>query len=735
MKILVISTYDVTPGQNGGEARFLALYSRLAAHHEVCILAYDHRRREPVRHARLSDRLNVLTHSSTEGDWNTLVDENGRVGRYLHDILSIGTYRFSPAFISAVAHATDWADTVIVTTPFLAPIVFPMCKPRHLKVHESHNVEADAKQQYLAGSRDPSTASAFLDETIRAEAYALAECDLVTAVSAGDRDRFIEYYDCDPSKIFVVPNGVSGDGYDVISEASKTQFRQTLDRALPIVTFMGSGYGPNLDSYYTARGWLQEAGFEGTVILIGGMIDGRDATAPPVNFSEKWLGFVDQNVKELILSSSDFALQIVTTGGGTNLKVFDYMAAGRPIVANAFGARGIVDSDWYLKVDSAADMADLLKRRSWETDEGLAAASRAREIVAASFDWDVIAARYEDILCSRRNVDAAPPSDDGVAPGADTRCAKDFAKSPHSKSARAWLRTAHRWLRGSLRRVSRHSATSTLRPNRVAISKRPTAYVYICAIKTSLPKAGLLFLNAAINAYRTGSLHRLLGFTDFGSFAALYGHRRGGAVKMKQVLCDVPVYSPDIHISHTGSANSPGDEPKTMLLNDDNDIRSRRNLLICDPTCVLSYGHAIPAMHHFEALLAPRFENTYQLCSKALPDKYIRIFGDDDAQRHVSEHESYDMLLADPFLNISIADAEAVLDEFDCTSDDVIYFPGADFYGPIGFIGACAKRAADRRPKIMIRLIGVLETASAYYSDPLQALLDKINGAQANGTD
>jgi len=169
-----------------------------------------------------------------------------------------------------------------------------------------------------------------------------------------------------------------------------------------------------------------------------------------------------------------------------------------------------------------------------------------------------------------------------------------------------------------------------------------------------------------------------------------------------------------------------------------------RNLLICDPVCVLPFGHAMPALNHFRRQLSPHFkkvvcvasnqfssklakDNSFECHFTYLYNHYIKVMGRAQFERGL--RELVDFSHADPYEEIATNDATALLDNHGATKDDVIYLPGGDFYGILGFINACLKRPLEKRPKLFIRLIAVLETATQFYNDPLSVLCARIGAA------
>ena len=76
-------------------------------------------------------------------------------------------------------------------------------------------------------------------------------------------------------------------------------------------------------------------------LLMGSQCDFFKGKKLPENVG--LLGVVSEGAKAKIFETVDFALNPMMSGSGTNLKMFDYMAAGIPVITTEFGARGIED--------------------------------------------------------------------------------------------------------------------------------------------------------------------------------------------------------------------------------------------------------------------------------------------------------------------------------------------------------------------------------------------------------
>jgi glycosyltransferase involved in cell wall biosynthesis len=320
-------------------------------------------------------------------------------GLYPHDILCASEYGFSPEFHREVRTALDWADTVVLLHPFLAPLVTPLCRARHLKIYESLNNDARTKRRYYADSRDPACAAKLVADTFWCESLAIDTADIVLAVSEDDARSFVDDYAADARKVKVVANGVDVAAQDRISPEAKAEFRERAGLSgRDVGVFIGSAYGPNVASYRMARQWLHAAGFTGVMLIVGKISEAYDKTWPKVGFTEEWRGFVDDETKRLLTGAADFALHLVTEGGGTNIKLFDYMASGVPIIANKFGTRGVDEDGWFIPADSLMDLRQVVGARTWASKEAAAAATRAHDIALRRFDWSAIADGYQAIL-------------------------------------------------------------------------------------------------------------------------------------------------------------------------------------------------------------------------------------------------------------------------------------------------------------------------------------------------
>jgi glycosyltransferase involved in cell wall biosynthesis len=99
-------------------------------------------------------------------------------------------------------------------------------------------------------------------------------------------------------------------------------------------------------------------------------------------------------------------------GGGTRLKIYEAMAAGIPVVSTAIGAEGLtVHPPADIRIaDEPQDFADRCLELLSNSEERQQITTAASEMVAASFSWERVSRRFEEILLS------APPLGGAGAP-------------------------------------------------------------------------------------------------------------------------------------------------------------------------------------------------------------------------------------------------------------------------------------------------------------------------------
>jgi glycosyltransferase involved in cell wall biosynthesis len=227
----------------------------------------------------------------------------------------------------------------------------------------------------------------------------VSESAAIVACSPDDRAKFVSEYSVSADKITVVENGVDSASVPAISPERRDEFRGRLGLGNRFTTiFGGSLHFPNLaavDSILATAPLLPETVF----IILGTVCDCpalRGALPPNVLA----LGSIPETDKWLAFVVSDVALNPMSLGSGTNIKMFEYAAAGLPTLSTAFGARGTgmrLDIHYYeAKLEDFASRLAALSRLGRQHLSQVGAAARA--FVRENSDWRVIGKRYRALV-------------------------------------------------------------------------------------------------------------------------------------------------------------------------------------------------------------------------------------------------------------------------------------------------------------------------------------------------
>ncbi|WP_353212871.1 glycosyltransferase [Rhodovarius sp.] len=397
MKITVLSTFDVWPAIDGGQMRYCSIWTKFSNSNAITILPYEFRNTAQERRYHLAPHVEVWLPKAAAGDARHFHHMMEVSGLWMHDVLCIADYTLSPEYLCALHSQLADCDVLVAAHPYLAAMAFALAPARVLTVYESYNVEYDIKAQYLStGSASRNLMGRYLRQVEQVERLAVQRANHVTAVSEADRQRLAALYGVPTRKISLVPNGVNAPQAPSLPAAAAAQLRAEMGLGGAVIgIIVASSHAPNVESYRRTRLMLQEAGFTGTILLVGNIATALQPDWPDIGFEERVFGFVSDALKITLLECADFAPHFIFDGAGTNLKLFEYMGHGVPIIANGFGVRGTEGDDWYWPTEDAAGLRRALADIATHPLQARARAERGRAIARARFDWAAIATGFE----------------------------------------------------------------------------------------------------------------------------------------------------------------------------------------------------------------------------------------------------------------------------------------------------------------------------------------------------
>jgi glycosyltransferase involved in cell wall biosynthesis len=335
-KIIVVSGNRIAPAATGGQVRTISIARALArSGHSVHIFSTAGRR-EDYRGARLR-RGTVLEHTIeprlkestylglTFGIMQTLARRLDYPRVWQHRMLANGMIP------KQLKQALREADIVMSDLPYCPPIPGPWrAKPWYLI---SHNLEHKLLEQSSARQRRAANWMRGIEGAAPQTYTDILSC-------AEEDQTFFRAHDTRSQlRVPMVRCGVDPALY-AFSPELRPQMRAKLGLtdADRVLIFSGSGFAPNVEALREIKEFCRaEAEFMArnrVYFLVVGSVS-------PAAYRDGAL-IVTGPVPEVVpyFAASDAGVNLVTRGSGSNVKLFEYLAARLPVISTVFGVRG-----------------------------------------------------------------------------------------------------------------------------------------------------------------------------------------------------------------------------------------------------------------------------------------------------------------------------------------------------------------------------------------------------------
>lgn len=395
-KVAVLDMQPIEPAVGGGRQRLLGLYHNLGDDFEARYVGTYDWPGEQYRKLRLSPTLQEIDIplSAAHHDAAKALSDKAN-GKTVIDVAFARQAHLSPDFLDEAKKTAEWADVVIFSHPWVFPLIEKYLKPSQLVVYDSHNVEGFLRAQLFDRENEVDRE---LVKGVVADEFRVGErAHLVLTCSATDSILFNRIYGWNPSKMEVVPNGVMSSALTPPDESEKRAARQRLgiEHDRPIALFLGSAYPPNVEAALFIAAELAPAIRQVDFVIAGGVCSGL-ATGPSANVAIT--GFLEESEKVDWLHAADFAVNPMFSGSGTNIKMFDFMAVGLPIVSTPTGARGITQRDRAgIRIVSKSGFSGAI-RSLIESNERRSMSLQNRRWVEDEFAWENISRDLGSLL-------------------------------------------------------------------------------------------------------------------------------------------------------------------------------------------------------------------------------------------------------------------------------------------------------------------------------------------------
>jgi glycosyltransferase involved in cell wall biosynthesis len=274
------------------------------------------------------------------------------------------TYDGMPAFCkSDLTHLQDAidaeaADLIILEHPWLYPFVGDVPF-----IYDAHNAEA-----FLTSLRWPGG----IDEQVvkELETAAVKNAKAITYCSEQDAEIFRKYYN-PTAPLHFIPNGT--DLPDTLAEGKEKN-----------LLFVGSYYGPNIQAAQALAN-LAYLLPDYKINIVGACGNNVKTTQPNV----KLWGHVEDDVLDELHRKAYAFINLITTGGGTSLKVARAMSYGIPVISTRVGARGF---EGVTVIDNIDELLQVLENLDWGV------ASVASRTYAEKISWDRVGVKFRGVV-------------------------------------------------------------------------------------------------------------------------------------------------------------------------------------------------------------------------------------------------------------------------------------------------------------------------------------------------
>ncbi len=389
-KITVVPPFPVFPPRYGGQFRVFHFYRHLANKFDIEFVtltdANDRVFRGEISPGLCETRIpRSFQHQEAEQNIQREIGTPFGIG----DVVMPKIYHMTPDYMLALREATANSDFVVASHPYLLPAIQEVTdKPIW---YEAHNVEFELKKGILP---DNSGGRELLELTRKVEKECCQVSSLIMACSPGEAQLMSEIYNVDINKFVFVPNGGDLESVSYVPLTQRLLKKEKLGFSKNfLAVFAGSGHPPNVDAvrciFEMAR-QLPDVKF----LTFGSVGLGAEPHRAPANVSA--MGFVDDETKSAILGIADVALNPMLSGGGTNLKMLDYLAAGIPVISTPTGSRGLgLQHQQHCIIAEIELFAEAIARlRDENSTIKSIRVENARQYVEQKFDWAVIAKTF-----------------------------------------------------------------------------------------------------------------------------------------------------------------------------------------------------------------------------------------------------------------------------------------------------------------------------------------------------
>jgi len=378
-RILVLNFFPAhIPPTSGGELRYFNLYRNLSSHFDVTLLSptFPYQSIQIIEHSATFRECRVPKESVHES-LNQQIEKD-RISPEFSALVCALSSRYLNSYHHAYLHLYPGADILIHECPFMLEYDLMFGLDNKLRIYNSYNYETHLMRQMWQGKRAPR----YIEYVEYLESRLVTGCDLCFCISEEERNAFVRDFAVDPGKLVLVPNGINPADYPY---NSKSEAGKDGVSAL----FVGSFHPPNLTAVQFIIDELADHCPNVTFVIAG-------ECTRTIHSSDKKnvkvLGKVSDELKYELLAKTDIAINPMFAGGGTNIKVLEFLAAGMPLISTRTGTRGLdLIPNVHFVAAGRNDFSRQLNALAQDIELQRRISQRGRQFVEENYSWESIA--------------------------------------------------------------------------------------------------------------------------------------------------------------------------------------------------------------------------------------------------------------------------------------------------------------------------------------------------------
>lgn len=383
LKILVLNDFPIYPVDHGGRVRLSNIYENFSVSNDITYICFGDK--TSIKENRISNSFIEITIPKSVIHKKMIQLGFKFFERSIDDLIAMFIGKYNKLMRKEIKKCINESDVIILAHPYMYPVVKSLISDKHFVVYEAYNVEYILKKSIL---QNFFIANIVLKQLYNIEKRLVQECNLCFTTSELDKQTLSDMYGTITSKIVVTPNGVNPEIYP--PKRLNWMSEKDVFTTVPIVVFLGSGHYPNVEAAQVIIKEIAPKMSDIYFLICGSVCWGIEHEPMGKNVGLAYM--ISDEEKMELFRIADVAINPMISGSGTNIKMFDFMAAGLPVVSTKTGARGLAIQD---SIDglvcSIEEFPDRIRRLLDDCTLYKSISDNGKKLVEDRYDWKKIA--------------------------------------------------------------------------------------------------------------------------------------------------------------------------------------------------------------------------------------------------------------------------------------------------------------------------------------------------------